>query len=67
MSNETIELPCPFCEKKTIKAIYYPPVLQTTTSHAAGRSITRYYYTKEKTEVTSGCSNCGKSQKEVQK
>lgn len=64
---ENITIECPFCHKETISAINYPPVLQTSTSHAAGRAVTRYFYTKEKTEVTSGCSNCGKSQKEVEK
>lgn len=64
---ENIIIECPFCHKKTIKAIHYPPVLQTTTSHAAGRSVTRYYYTKDRIEVISGCSNCGKSKKEVEK
>ena len=64
---ENITIECPFCHKKTIKAIYYPPVLQTTTSHAAGRAVTKYYYTKEKYEILSGCSNCGKSLKEVKR
>jgi len=64
---ENITIECPFCHKKTVNAIHYPPVLQTTTSHAAGRTVTKYYRTKDKTEVTSGCSNCGKSQKEVVK
>jgi len=64
---ENITIECPFCNKKTINAIHYPPILQTSTSRAAGRSITKYYQTKEKTEITSGCSNCGKSQKEIEK
>jgi len=64
---ENISLECPFCHKMTISAIHYPPVLQTSVSRAAGRTSTKFYQTKEKTEITSGCSNCGKSQKEVQK
>jgi len=64
---ENITLECPFCHKMTITAIHYPPVLQTSVSRAAGRTSTKFYQTKEKTEVTSGCSNCGKSQKEVEK
>lgn len=64
---ENIVLECPFCHKITISAIHYPPVLQTSVSRAAGRTSTKFYQTKEKTEVTSGCSNCGKSQKEVER
>jgi hypothetical protein len=64
---ENITLECPFCHKMTISAIHYPPVLQTSVSRAAGRTSTKFYQTKEKTEITSGCSNCGKSQKEVER
>ena len=64
---ETVKLNCPFCGKLTIIASYIPSVLQTKTSRAAGRSVTKYYQTKEKYEIQSGCSNCGKSQKEVEK
>jgi len=64
---ETIVLECPFCGKKTINVTHYPPVLQTSVSHAAGKSKTQYYYTKERYEAQDGCSNCGKSVKEVEK
>jgi hypothetical protein len=64
---ENVTLKCPFCEKETITAIYIPPILQSHTAHAAGKSKTVYYQTKEKYEIQSGCSNCGKSQKEVEK
>jgi len=64
---ENVTLECPFCHKITISAIHYPPVLQTSVSRAADRTSTKFYQTKEKTEITSGCSNCGKSQKEVEK
>ena len=64
---ENITLECPFCHKFTVSAINYPPVLQTSVSRAAGRTSTKFYQTKEKTEITSGCSNCGKSQKEVER
>ena len=67
MKPENVTIECPFCHKKTINGIYYPPILQSATSSAAHRKITKFYQTKEKTEVTSGCSNCGKSQKEVKK
>jgi len=64
---DNISIECPFCHKMTISAIHHPPVLQTSVSRAAGRTSTKFYQTKEKTEITSGCSNCGKSQKEVEK
>jgi len=64
---ENVTLECPFCHKLTISAIHYLPVLQTSVSRAAGRTSTKYYQTKEKYEIQSGCSNCGKSQKEVEK
>jgi len=60
-------LKCPFCDKMTINVIYYPPVLQTSVSRAAGRTATKYYKTKEKYEVTSDCPNCKKKAREIQK
>lgn len=67
INTKNITLKCPFCGKETISAIHISPVLQAGTSHAAGQTKTKYYYTKEKTEIASGCSNCGKSQKEVER
>ena len=64
---ENVLLECPFCRKKTISAVHYPSILQTKTSHAAGRSVTKYYYTKDKYEIASGCSNCGRSKKEIRR
>ncbi|MBU5689849.1 MAG: hypothetical protein QXM68_03035 [Candidatus Aenigmatarchaeota archaeon] len=64
---ENIILECPFCHKKTVNVIYYPSILQASTSRAAGRTVTKYYKTKEKYEVLSDCSNCGKKIKEIQK
>jgi len=64
---ENINLECLFCHKMTISAIHYPSVLQTKVSRAAGHTSTKFYQTKEKYEIQSGCSNCGKSQKEVEK
>jgi hypothetical protein len=57
---EKITIECPFCHEKTINAIYYPSVLQTSVSRAAGRTVTKFYRTKEKYEIISGCSKCGK-------
>ena len=49
-----------------MKAVYYPPVLQTRKSRsAAAGTKTKFYHTKEKWEIVSGCSNCGKSKEEV--
>ncbi len=65
---EKINLECPFCHQETISAFYIPSVLQAATSRSAAKgSVTKFYRTKEKYEITSGCSNCGKSLKEVKK
>lgn len=64
---ENITIECPFCHKKTISAVHYPPVLQTSTSHAAGKTKTQYYYTKDRYEIHSGCFKCGKSIRQVEK
>ena len=62
-----VTLECPFCGKKTISALFIPSILQSHTSRSAAKSITNFYRTKEKHEIQSGCSNCGKSAKEIQK
>jgi hypothetical protein len=65
---ETRLMKCPFCKKGEFKILHYPPVLQTKTTHSgAAGSKTVYYYTKEKSDVTSCCSKCGKSQEELKK
>jgi len=65
---EYVKLNCPFCNKKTISAIYFPPVIQSMTTRSAGAGkSTKFFKTKEKYEINSGCSNCGKSQKDVEK
>jgi hypothetical protein len=64
---DQVKLNCPFCGKSTIDAIFYPSMLETRTAYGASRRGAITYYTKEKYEIQSGCSNCGKSQKEVQK
>jgi len=51
-----------------VKAVYYPPVLQMKkSSSVAAGTKTKFYHTKEKFEIISGCSNCGKSKEEVVK
>ena len=65
---QNVMLNCPFCGKKTIKALFIPSFFQAATSRSsASGSKTKFYKTKEKYEVQSGCSNCGKSEKDVQK
>jgi len=67
-TQEIRNVECPFCKKETVKAIYYPPVLQMKKSRSAATGTkTKFYHTKEKLEIISGCSNCGKSQEEIVK
>ena len=67
-TQEIRNIECPFCKKDTVKAIYYPPVLQMKKSRsAAAGTKTKFYHTKEKLEIISGCSNCGKSKEEIMK
>jgi hypothetical protein len=57
---------CPFCKQMTVKILHQPFVARkglTKSRFGAGGPV----YTKEKTEVLSGCDACGKSQKEVEK
>ena len=64
---EKMKIECPFCGKLLIDCIYFPPVLQSSTSRTSAKSITKFYQTKEKYEVQSSCPNCGKSAKQIQK
>lgn len=67
-TTEIRNLECPFCKKEAVKVIYYPPVLQSSTSRSASKgSRTKLYHTKERYEIVSGCSNCGKNKKEIMK
>jgi Zn finger protein HypA/HybF involved in hydrogenase expression len=65
--KEKVEIECIFCKKGKVNALFYPSILQTSKSRAAGRTITKYYMTKERYEVISDCPNCGKKAKEIQK
>jgi uncharacterized Zn finger protein len=62
---ENIKIKCPFCDKETISATFIPSILQAHTSRTSSKKATKFYQTKEKYEILSGCSNCGKSQKEI--
>ena len=65
MPSEMI-IQCPFCGKDTITILHIPFVSNTFTSKCrAGGKITNIQ--KERHNVISGCSGCGKSLKEVEK
>lgn len=57
---------CPFCKKPTIKILHVPFVANTFTSksRAGGRNTV---IQKERFDVLSGCDECGKSKKEVER
>jgi hypothetical protein len=63
---DNVILECPFCGKQTINAIYIPSMAEAHTTRTSAGAKTKFYQTKEKYEIQSGCSNCGKSQKEVE-
>lgn len=60
-------LPCPFCNKGEISCLYFPSVWsqkRTVTGSLPGKkSVSR---SKENWIIKSGCSNCGKTQEEVE-
>lgn len=56
---------CPFCQKLTIKAIHKPSFLQPKTTRISAGAKTKYFRVPETYEIQSGCSNCGRSLKEV--
>ncbi len=56
---------CPFCGKETIRILHQPFVSRKSMSKSrfgSGGPV----YTKERSDVLSGCEACGKSQKEVE-
>lgn len=57
---------CPFCGKKTISVVEIPSVLQIKTSRGSGQNSKMQFRTAAKTNVLSGCSECGKTKTEVQ-
>lgn len=58
---------CPFCKKISVEALYYPPITKTKVSRTSAKSDRVFWKTKEKYEIISDCSNCGKSKREVKK
>jgi len=65
MPSETI-IQCPFCGKETITILNIPFVSNTFTSkcRAGGKSTV---IQKERHNVLSGCLECGKSKKDIEK
>jgi len=64
MSSEKLTS-CPFCGKETIRILHQPFVARKSMSKSrfgSGGPV----YTKERSDVLSGCEACGKSQKEVE-
>ena len=56
---------CPFCHKRTVKAFHKPSYLEHRTSRISAGSKTKYFRVPESYDIVSGCSNCGKTQKEI--
>ena len=55
---------CPFCKKMSIRVLHIPFVSNTFSSRCrAGGKNTKIQ--KERYDILSGCSECGKTQKEV--
>jgi len=55
-TQEIRSLECPFCKKEALKAVYHPQILQMRkSSSAAAGTKTKFYHTKEKFEIISGC------------
>lgn len=64
---QEIMLECPFCGRKGVKSLYYPPSIRAKTSRVSAGAKTKLYKINEIYEIVSGCSKCGKSQEEVEK
>ena len=63
---EKLIVECPFCKKKTIAVLHQPFVARKSLSKSrfgTGGPV----YIKEKTEVLSGCSACGKSKIDIER
>jgi len=63
MNIEKLKLDCPFCGVGKIDVLHIPESVRQ--SKSGEMSVPRK--TKENYMVESGCSNCGKSQKEVER
>lgn len=66
MRGEYTELPCPFCDKGKIQALYFPGALHEKRS-GGKRSIKSINRTSDNWIIKSGCSVCGKDQNLIEK
>ena len=57
---------CPFCGKISVPVFYKPSYLQAKVSRISAGSKVTYYRVPESYEIQGGCTNCGKSKKEIQ-
>ena len=65
MPQESV-IECPFCHKETIRILNRPCIVNVTRSTCRAGGHNRRIQ-RESHEVLSGCPECGKSQKEVEK
>lgn len=65
--NETVEILCPFCDKKAVRAIHRPSIRIRKVCRGSAKNKTTWVRTPEVYEVISDCSNCGKTVKEINK
>ncbi len=60
--------PCPFCQEETISLIHFPKsvtVKQSKTTSLPGSK--GYHLNRDVYLIQSGCSQCGKSQEDVER
>ena len=65
MKPTEVLISCPNCGKEVVKALHFPHYRGHSISRiSSGKSI-KYHTVSEKYEIISGCSECGKSKKEL--
>lgn len=62
---ERVELGYPFWGNGKVEALHQKDFLQAKTVRVSAGAKTKYFRRPESYEIPSGCSNCGKSKKEV--
>lgn len=62
---QEVVLYCPFCEKQTIKALHRAAYTGFKTARGSGVSNSFSKFHEEEYVILSGCSSCGKPEKEV--
>lgn len=58
---------CPFCNHEGVESLYTPPYINLVVKRDATGAKTKRVKISEKYEIISGCSNCGKTKKEINK